>query len=109
MEGTERSAADAEVVYVPAHPITAGARKDVAFETRQLESGGQAAIAFTSLSRLVDTLGNSQPWVAMPMGRLRELMGSNGIGQVAVDPVVPTDAWRWQQKGIRDMLEKREP
>ena len=87
--------ADADVVFVPAHPVTSGGRKDVGFETRQLDSGGQAAIAFTSLSRLVDALGKAQPWLAMPLGRLRQLMASNGLGEVAVDPAVPSGAWRW--------------
>jgi hypothetical protein len=91
----QSSVVDASVVFVPARPLTANGRKDVAFEIRQLESGEQAAIAFTSMARLVNALGNAQPWLAMPLGRLRELVGSRGIVQVAVDPVVPAKAWRW--------------
>ena len=93
--GAEQSVADTKVVYVPARPLTAGGRKDVAFELRQLPTGEQAAIAFTTLRRLVDALGKAQPWLAMPLGRLREVVGSSGIARVAVDPVVPAGAWRW--------------
>jgi hypothetical protein len=99
---------DQHVVYVPAHPITTGGRKDVGFELRPLESGEKAAIAFTSLPRLVQALGNSQPWVAMRMGRLRELMGTRGVAQLALDPTVPSGAWRWKPDDVRGMSRGRE-
>ena len=99
----KQSVADADVVFVPAHPVTSGSKQDVGFETRELDSGGQAAIAFTSLSLLVEALGQSQPWLAMPLGRLREVIGSQGVSQVAVDPTVTSEAWRWTEEGIREL------
>jgi type III secretion system (T3SS) SseB-like protein len=102
--GAKESVADSDVVYVPAHPITAGNRKDVGFETRQLASGEQAALAFTSLPRLVESLGESQPWLAMPMGHLRSLMATNGVGKVALDPTVPAEAWRWGPEDLSEAI-----
>jgi hypothetical protein len=103
----DQQVGDRDILYVPAHPITTGGRKDVGFELRQLESGEKAAIAFTSLPRLVEALGNSQPWLAMPMARLRDLMGSRGVAQVAVDPTVPSGAWRWNADDVRGMSQRR--
>jgi hypothetical protein len=107
--GANQPVPDSVVVYVPAHPITSGHRKDVAFETRRLASGEPAAMAFTSLSRLVESLGKAQPWLAMPMGRLRALMGTSGVGKVALDPTVPAEAWRWRQEDVAEILEGQEP
>jgi hypothetical protein len=103
----DQSVGDTHVVYVPAHPITSGGRQDVGFEIRELEGGEKAAVAFTSLPRLVEALGNSQPWLAMPMARLRDLMGSRGVAQVAVDPTVPAKAWRWNPDDVRGMTKRR--
>lgn len=104
----DQSVGDTHVVYVPAHPITSRGRKDVGFEIRELESGEKAAIAFTSLPRLVEALGNSQPWLAMPMTRLLDLMGSQGVAQVAVDPTVPAKAWRWKPDDVNRMTKGRQ-
>ena len=94
---------DAEIVYVPAHPVDAGRGKDVAFETRRTDGGAQVAVAFSSVARLVESLGDAQPWLAMPLGRLRQVMGSSGVAEVAIDPAVPAGAWRW----MPDALERR--
>jgi hypothetical protein len=91
---------DAEVVYVPAHPIEAGGRKDIAFETRGIGSGTQVALAYSSIARLVESLGHAQPWLAMPLGRLRQVMRSSGVTQVVVDPIVPAEAWRWAPEAL---------
>jgi hypothetical protein len=103
----DQSVGDTHVVYVPAHPITSRGRKDVGFEIRELETGEKAAVAFTSLPRLVEALGKSQPWLAMPMARLRDLMGSRGVAQVAVDPIVPAKAWRWKPDDVHRMTRGR--
>jgi hypothetical protein len=103
----DQTSGDTRVVYVPAHPITSGGRKDVGFEIRELETGEKAAIAFTSLPRLVEALGNSQPWLAMSMVRLLDVMGSRGVARVAVDPTVPPKAWRWKPEDVSGMTKGR--
>ena len=105
----DQSVGDTHVVYVPAHPITARGRRDVGFEIRELESGEKAAVAFTSLPGLIEALGNSQPWLAMPMARLRDLMGSRGVAQVVLDPTVPARAWRWKPDDVQRMTKGRRP
>lgn len=94
---------DTDLVFVAAHPRVKDGQKDVAFEVRLLESGRAAGIAFTSTRLLVQALGQSQPWVAMPLGRFRELMGAAGVGEVAVNPRVPKDAVLWQPEDIDEL------
>lgn len=95
---------DTDVVFVPAHPRVKDGRKDVVFEVRVLESGEAAGVAFTSTKHLVEALGPAQPWVAMPLKRLRELMGAAGVGDVVVNPSVPQDAVRWQPADIQEFI-----
>jgi hypothetical protein len=98
-------------VFVAAYPVPANrfageSRREVAFETCLLEAGDRAAMAFTSTERLVEMLGPSQPWVALPVKRLCELMGLADIPQVAIDPVLPTNLRRWRSDDIRRLLEE---
>jgi hypothetical protein len=101
--------ADTDLVFVAAHPRVKDGRKDVVFEARTLESGKAAGIAFTSIQRLVDALGQAQPWVAMPLGRFRELMGAAGVEDVALDPKVPQDAMRWQHQDVDEFIARGRP
>jgi hypothetical protein len=95
---------DGDLVYVPAHPATREGRKDIVFELRDTESGGRAALAFTDRARLVEALGPTQPWIAVSLGWLRQLLGATTPGTlVAVDPVLADDAWRWSADDLRDL------
>jgi hypothetical protein len=100
----EAAMPDADLVFVAAHPRVKDGRKDVVFEARMLETGKAAGIAFSSIERLVEALGRAQPWVAMPLGRFRELMGAAGIADVALDPKVPRDAMRWQKEDVDEFV-----
>jgi hypothetical protein len=55
---------------------------------------------FSSVRRLVLALGQAQPWVALPLLRVRELAAAGGVSTVVVDPEVASGAWRW---GYRDL------
>ena len=95
---------DTDVVYVAAHPRVSDGRKDVVFEARMMESGKPAGIAFTSIEHLVKALGHAQPWVAMPLGRFREVMAAGGVADVALNPRVPEEAVRWQPEDVQDFI-----
>jgi hypothetical protein len=99
----EQTVSDTDLVFVAAHPRVKDGRKDVAFEVRMLESGRPAGIAFTSIRFLVEALGQSQPWVAMPLGRFRQLIGAAGVGEVAVNPSVPEDAVLWRAEDVDEL------
>lgn len=98
------SVSDTDVVFVPAHPRVKDAASDVVFEVRVLEDGRAAGIAFTSTRELVEALGEAQPWVAIPLGRFRTLMGSAGVAEVVINPRVPQDALRWKPDDIQEFI-----
>jgi hypothetical protein len=89
-----------ELVVVPAHPALAGEEQDVVFEVRQTDTGLNVLPVFTSVRRLVETLGHAQPWVAMPLIRVRELAAAGGIHEVVLDPSAGPGAWRWQYQDL---------
>jgi hypothetical protein len=95
---------DTDLVFVPAHPRVKAAGSDVVFEVRVLESGKAAGIAFTSMRELVEALGEAQPWVAIPIGRFRELMGGAGVGDIVINPSVPQDAVRWKPDDVQEFI-----
>jgi hypothetical protein len=97
-----------EIVIAPAHPRLDGAEADIVFELRQA-SGGQAPDGatvlpvFSSVRRLVDTLGHDQPWVALPLVKVRELAGAGGVRLVELDPSAEPGAWRWTGRDLETL------
>jgi hypothetical protein len=89
-----------EIVIVPAHPAAAGREHDIVFEVRHAAGGMNVLPVFSTVQRLVETLGHSQPWVALPLARVRELTAAAGVPEVALDPCAEPDAWRWQQEDL---------
>lgn len=87
---------DSSTVYVPAFPDPRPDRDGVTVETRMLNTGEIAALAFTSQERLVTALGEAQPWIALPLGVLRDWMRAAGITTVAMDAAVPAESRRWR-------------
>ncbi|MFI0740893.1 SAV_915 family protein [Streptomyces sp. NPDC021100] len=82
--------ADEDIVLAPARPRPADGwqqvENKVEFETRRAADGTDCGMAFTSAERLVACLGPDQPWVALPLGALRLLLGEAGVPRVIVDP-----------------------
>jgi hypothetical protein len=90
-----------EIVFAPAHPgLRPGQDADVVFEVRRLADGRRALPVFTTVSQLVAALGPEQPWVALPLRNVRQVMGSAGVPSVVVDPGAEPSAWRWQLSDI---------
>ena len=91
-----------EVVLVPAHPVVSGEAVDVGFETRLLSSGQPALMAFTTLDKLVQALGDQQPWIAVPAARIVGAARTAGFPLV-LDPIVDPGAPRWTNEGIQQL------
>jgi hypothetical protein len=90
------------IAFVPAHPAVRQGRRDVVFEARGSGSADAVLPAFSTLPALVAALGPAQPWVAMPLARVRALAGAAGIATVALDPKVSAGAWRWKAEDLTD-------
>jgi hypothetical protein len=90
-----------EFVIAPAHPDNRST--EIVFEVRQAANGMDVLPVFSSVRHLVHTLGPSQPWVAMPLIKVRELAAAGGIQQVVLDPEAQRGAWRWQYSDLETL------
>ncbi|MFF4690629.1 SAV_915 family protein [Streptomyces sp. NPDC001307] len=95
-------------VFVPAHPRsvaatgTNGRPARVPFIVCELfahPSGGTVAFAFTALDKLVEALGEAQPWVAASIGPLAEAMDEQGV-TVLLDPRVRPAEPNWRPEDL---------
>lgn len=75
------------VLYVPARQEDGLAEVDL--ELSRLTDGRVAALAYTSLDRLVGACGAGQPWALMPSRQLMEMQAAGAFAVVALDPEVP--------------------
>lgn len=75
------------VLYVPARHE--GGRHEVALELSTLTDGRVAALAYTSLDRLVDSCGAGQAWALLPSDQLVDLQAAGAFAVIAVDAEVP--------------------
>lgn len=94
---------DDELVYVPARPWPVEGQRQIALETRQTASGKHVGLVFSSVERLVEALGDCQPWVLMPVRTLRSGLGRYGVAEYLVDPQVPRECWRWESWQIEQL------
>ncbi|MFF7971597.1 SAV_915 family protein [Streptomyces sp. NPDC007905] len=91
-------------VCVPAHPRSvAGTGTDgrparvpfIVFELFEHPAHGTVAFAFTTPQKLVEALGEAQPWVAASLGPLAEGVGEQGV-TVLLDPKVAPGQHTWK-------------
>lgn len=75
---------DDHLAYVPSQRLRP---EDVeaTLELRRTVDGALAVLAFSSLDLLVAGCGASQPWVAVPMDRVEDLVGLAGADEVLWD------------------------
>lgn len=80
-------------LYVPAHPRPpAGPAQEAAvgLALQTVPATGElVAVAFTTLDALVAALGECQPWITLPAGRLAELVSRGGLARMSINPVRP--------------------
>jgi type III secretion system (T3SS) SseB-like protein len=94
------------VVFVPAHPEVLDGREHPAAEVRQRPDGRRELPVFSSLERLVQTLGQYQPWVALPLEKLQRAAYAAGVDRIPVDPAASPDAWRWDSEDLDELRGK---
>ena len=84
-------------VFVPAHPRYpgGGAAPRVDVELLRSPTGPPVPVAFTSLTRLVEALGDAQPWIAVSLGPFAETMRDARLPQVRLDPTVDGEGHHW--------------
>ncbi|MGJ5752237.1 hypothetical protein FB563_0316 [Streptomyces puniciscabiei] len=95
-------------VFVPAHPRSVAATGSsgrparVPFIVCELfahPAHGTVAFAFTALDKLVEALGEAQPWVAASIGPLAEAMDEQGV-TVLLDPRVAPGEANWRPEDL---------
>ncbi|MEV6116494.1 SAV_915 family protein [Streptomyces sp. NPDC052109] len=95
-------------VFVPAHPRsvaatgTSGRPARVPFIVCELfahPTYGTVAFAFTTPAKLVEALGEAQPWVAASIGPLAEAMDEQGV-TVLLDPRVAPAEPNWRPEDL---------
>lgn len=89
------------LLFVPAHPRERDGQPQVGIELRLLRSGGMVCLAFTSVEKLVASLGRWQPWIGLPESELRAELVRMGVAELYVDSGMPADAWRWDARQLQ--------
>jgi hypothetical protein len=98
--------ADGDLVYVPARPVRDGIEREPAVELRRLrDSDERVGLAFTSPQALVETLGECQPWISMPMYSYVAWLRMQGVYRVQVDPRYDDDVSQWSADRLADAME----
>ena len=95
------------MVYVPAHPVPQGARRDdtIEFEVRVLADGARVLPVFSTVERMTEALGPAQPWARVPLRAARAVMAVAGIDMFVLDPQFTDDTWRWDARQLRQLVE----
>lgn len=87
--GAEYSDQDGgEHAFIPSQRARLG-DTEVTLELRRTEDDQLAMLAFSSLESLVAGCGEAQPWVAVPLERVDELMRLSGADVVLWDAALP--------------------
>lgn len=73
-------------LIAPAQPVGNETEAKVAFATRMDLYGERVGIAFTTIKRLAQAMGESQPWVCIPLEQLKKLHFENGVHRLMIDP-----------------------
>lgn len=92
-------------VFVPAHPGVDQGESTIRFELRQVNDEEMVAPAFTSLEKLVEQLGEAQPWVSVTIERLRALTQVMGVEKIYLDPEVEAGSGQWTTEDLEDFQE----
>lgn len=81
------------LVYVPVGAAMTRAT-EAAIEYRMTKDGRKVLLAYSALDRLVDAMGNEQPWIACPAAALQELGETDRFDVTLLDVAVPVEQRR---------------
>jgi len=93
------------MVAAPAHPGAPGSG-EFFLEARQLPGNRRVLPVFSTVGKLVEALGEAQPWATLPLGRATQMAAEAGIDLVALDPVMGPETWKWDPHDL-DKFERR--
>lgn len=96
-----------EMVAVPACPGAPGS-SELILEARVVQGGGRVLPVFSNVGKLVETLGQSQPWAVLPLERALAFAGAAGVEDVALDPVLSPGAWQWGPGDLAGLEQRRQ-
>ena len=89
------------LVFAPAHPRYPHRPDIVEYEVRSTVDGHLVLPVFSTLKRLVATLGPAQPWVELPLDSVeRSVAVAPGV-TVVVDPSMTQELWTWDANSLR--------
>ena len=73
-----------------------------------MPGGGQVLPVFSSVGKLVEALGPSQPWAVLPLERAMTFAGAAGVEHVVLDPVLSPGTWKWSPADLADIEQWRQ-
>jgi hypothetical protein len=94
-----------DMVAAPAHPGAPGSG-EFFLEARRLSGDRRVLPVFSTVAKLVEALGEAQPWATLPLERAAQLAAEAGIDLVALDPVMSAETWKWGSQNL-DEFERR--
>jgi hypothetical protein len=94
------------MVTVPAHPGAPGSG-ELFLEARKLPGNRRVLPVFSTVGKLVDALGQAQPWAMLPLERARQMATVAGIDVVALDPVMSPETWKWRPQDLDEFEQRR--
>jgi hypothetical protein len=95
-----------EMVTAPAHPGAPGSG-EFFLEARLLPGDRRVLPVFSTVSKLVDALGDAQPWAMLPLEQARQMATAAGIEVIALDPVMSPETWKWRPQDLDDFEQRR--
>lgn len=95
-----------EMVTAPAHPGAPGSG-GLFLEARRLPGDRRVLPVFSTVGKLVEALGEVQPWAVLPLERVRQMAAAAGIDLVALDPVMSLETWKWGPQDLDEFEHRR--
>lgn len=96
-----------DIVAVPAHPGAPGSG-ELFMEARRLPGNRKVLPVFSTVGKLVDALGQLQPWAMLPLERARQMAVAAEIDVVALDPVMSPETWKWRPQDLGVFEQRRQ-
>lgn len=88
-------------IFVPARPVRGVDGDEPGVELRTIAATGErVGLAFSTPTALARTLGDYQPWVAVPLLSYVAWLRMQGVYRLQIDPVYGTDSRQWSAEDL---------
>lgn len=79
-----------DFVFIPSEYPADGVSEETRLQLRRVAGGGLALLTYSSLDLLVENFGDNQAWIAVPGGKVQELLMTTGANVAVLDaPIDP--------------------